>query len=128
LVPLAVVARTRTVFVPAGVVAVHCVVDEQFTFVAGELPNRNVVPPTTKFEPLIVTVVPPVGGPLAGCSLAIVGTGETSSSVIFTVAVAGESRSAPTGLLSVTVRVSLYSSIASLVIATSNVAESWSDA
>ena len=41
-------------------------VDVQLTFVAVVAPNVTFVAPTTKFEPVIVTTVPPVVGPVEG--------------------------------------------------------------
>jgi hypothetical protein len=66
LVPDAVVSRTLTVPLLAGLVAVHVVAEEQLTPVAEFAPNWTAVAPTTKFEPVIVTTVPPVVGPVEG--------------------------------------------------------------
>jgi hypothetical protein len=66
LVPDAVVSRTLTVPLPAGLVAVHVVAEEQLTPVEELAPNWTAVAPTTKFEPVIVTTVPPVVGPVEG--------------------------------------------------------------
>ena len=51
-----IVARMLTDPVPAGLVAAHCVVDEQLTLVPALPPNANVVAPMTKFEPVMVTI------------------------------------------------------------------------
>ena len=40
---------------PAGLVAVHWVVEAQLTLVPALTPNFTVVAPTMKFEPVIVT-------------------------------------------------------------------------
>jgi hypothetical protein len=66
LVPEAVVSRTLTVPLPAGLVAVHVVAEEQLTPLAEFAPNWIAVAPTTKFEPVIVMTVPPVVGPVEG--------------------------------------------------------------
>jgi len=77
LVPDAVVTRTLTVPLPAGLVAVHWVTEEQLTLVPDEAPNATVVAPTTKFEPVIVTTVPPPIAPNIG--LIVVTTGRTAA-------------------------------------------------
>jgi hypothetical protein len=66
LVPEDVVARTLTVPLPTGLVAVHFVTEAQLTFVPALAPNFIVVAPTTKFDPVIATAVPPVLEPVAG--------------------------------------------------------------
>jgi hypothetical protein len=66
LLPEDVVARTLTVPLPAGLVAVHFVTDAQLTLVPAFVPNFTVVAPTTKFDPVIATTVPAVVGPAAG--------------------------------------------------------------
>ena len=57
---------------PAGVVAVICVPLTTTTFVAAVLPNVTVTP-EAKFEPVIVTAVPPAVDPLFGLTLPTVG-------------------------------------------------------
>jgi hypothetical protein len=78
LVPHAVATRTLTVPLPAGLVAVHCVVEAQLTLVPAVAPNFRVVAPTMKFEPVIVTTVPPAAGPNIGLIFVTTG-GETVS-------------------------------------------------
>jgi hypothetical protein len=63
---------TVTAPLPAGVVAVICVALTTTTFVAAALPNVTVAP-DAKFVPVIVTAVPPAGGPLFGDTLVTVG-------------------------------------------------------
>ncbi len=63
---------TSTVPVPAGDVAVISVALTIVTPVAFVVPNLNAVAPV-KPVPVIVTVVPPVAGPVAGLSAEIVG-------------------------------------------------------
>ena len=75
-VPLEVVTVTSTVPLPAGLVAVHCVVVAQVTFVAAFAPNFPVVEPdVSKFVPLIMTTVPPACGPFVGLMLVTLGAG-----------------------------------------------------
>ena len=65
LVPPTVVIRTSTVPVPAGAVAVICVALLTVKPVAAVPPKVTAVVPV-KFEPLMVTLVPPVLGPAVG--------------------------------------------------------------
>lgn len=51
---------------PEGDVAVHEVVVLQLTEVPAALPNKTEVEPITKAVPVIVTTVPPLGGPDVG--------------------------------------------------------------
>jgi hypothetical protein len=67
------VTVTVTVPLPAGVVAVIVVLFTTTTFVAAAPPNVAVAP-DAKFVPVIVTAVPPAGGPLFGATLLTVGT------------------------------------------------------
>jgi len=57
---------------PAGVVAVICVLLTTVTLVAAVPPNVTVAP-DAKFVPVIVTAVPPALDPLFGDTLATVG-------------------------------------------------------
>jgi len=57
---------------PAGVVAVICVLLATTTFVAAAVPNVTLAP-EAKFVPMIVTAVPPVVEPLFGDTLLTVG-------------------------------------------------------
>jgi hypothetical protein len=57
---------------PAGVVAVIVVLFTTTTLVPAVLPNFTVAP-AAKFVPVIVTAVPPAGGPLLGATLLTVG-------------------------------------------------------
>ena len=75
-VPPAVVAFTVTMPAAwAGDVAVTRVVETKVTVWAGtpEPPNVSVVAPVTKFEPVMVTLVPPLVGPTTGVTLVTVG-------------------------------------------------------
>jgi hypothetical protein len=73
-VPFAVVTVTSTVpGAPAGEVAAQVVVDAQVTAVAAVAPNATVVEPTTNPVPVIVTLVPPAGGPATGLMALTVG-------------------------------------------------------
>ena len=74
LVPPAVVTSTLTTPEPLGLVAVQVVVELQFTAAAATPPRVTVVPPTTKFVPVMVTTVPPPVGPLVGAMEVTVGT------------------------------------------------------
>jgi hypothetical protein len=58
--------------VPAGVVAVMLELLTTATLLAFKLPNSTAAP-VRKFEPVIVTPVPPAAGPLFGLTLVIVG-------------------------------------------------------
>ena len=71
LVPLGVVTRTSIVPVPAGEVAVRLVA-ELYVTLAATLPNET-VDALVNPVPVIVTIVPPATGPLAGEMLVIVG-------------------------------------------------------
>jgi hypothetical protein len=74
--PLCPFTVTVTVTAPelsAGVVAVIDVLLTTTTLVAAVLPNFTVAP-DAKFVPVIVTAVPPAGGPLLGLMLVTVGT------------------------------------------------------
>jgi hypothetical protein len=57
--------------VPAGVTQVSDVAEATVTFVAAVAPNVTAVVPCAKWvlEPVIVIVVPPVPGPVAGFSV-----------------------------------------------------------
>ena len=57
---------------PAGVVAVILVLLTTVTLVAAVLPKVTVAP-AAKFVPVIVTAVPPAGGPALGDTLVTVG-------------------------------------------------------
>lgn len=57
---------------PAGVVAVICVLLVTTTLVAAAVPNITVAP-EAKFAPVIVTAVPPTVDPLLGDTLLTVG-------------------------------------------------------
>jgi hypothetical protein len=59
---------------PPGLVAVHVVADEQLTEVPGTVPKSTMVPLVENPVPVMVTTVPPEGGPDAG-SMAVI-TGE----------------------------------------------------
>ncbi len=63
--PFGVVTVTSTVPVPAGEVAVICVALTTVNEPAAVLPNRTAVAPE-KFAPVMVTLVPPEGGPVFG--------------------------------------------------------------
>ena len=65
LVPPDVVTVTSTTPVPAGLVAVMAVALFTVKPAAAVLPKLTAVEPV-KFVPVIVTLVPPVAGPLAG--------------------------------------------------------------
>ena len=67
------VTMTSTVPVPAGLVAVHCVGLAQLTFIAAFAPKAMAVAEVLKPVPEIVTLVPPLGGPLFGVSPETVG-------------------------------------------------------
>jgi hypothetical protein len=75
LVPESFVTRTLTVPLRAGLMAVQWLAEEQLTLVPAFAPNFTVVAPTVKFEPVIVTLVPPAVGPNIG--LIFVTTGAT---------------------------------------------------
>ena len=73
--PLCPLTVTVTVTAPAacaGVVAVIVVLFVTTTFVAAVPPNVTVAP-VAKFVPVIVTAVPPAGGPPLGATLLTVG-------------------------------------------------------
>jgi hypothetical protein len=72
LVPPGVVTVTSTVPAPAGEVAVICVALFTVNVVAPVAPNFTAVAPV-KFVPVMVTLVPPAAGPLAGLTLVTVG-------------------------------------------------------
>ena len=74
--PALVVAVMSTVPVPGGDAAEHNVVDAQATCVPAVLPKEMVVPPVTKFVPVMATVVPPAAGPDVGETPVIVASGE----------------------------------------------------
>ena len=63
--PPIVVTLTSTMPVPAGVTAVICVDESTVNDVAAVGPNETNVAPV-KFDPVIVTVVPPASGPVDG--------------------------------------------------------------
>ena len=68
--PLTVTVTVTAPAVPAGVVAVICVLLTTTTLVAAALPNVTVAP-VAKFVPVIVTAVPPAVDPairLTRCS------------------------------------------------------------
>ena len=71
LVPPAAVTLTSTVPVPAGAVAVSC--DGLLKVNVAGLPPKLTADAPKKLEPVIVTVVPPPGGPVFGLTLAIAG-------------------------------------------------------
>ena len=72
-VPPGVVTATSTApAVPAGAVTVIVVALSTVTFVAAVLPNVTAVAPV-KFEPVIVTLVPPEAGPELGLTPVTVG-------------------------------------------------------
>jgi hypothetical protein len=60
-------------------VAVHWFAEAQLTLVPNEAPNATVVAPTTKFEPVIVTTVPPPVGPNIGLICVTTGFSGTRS-------------------------------------------------
>jgi hypothetical protein len=70
--PLTVTVTVTAPALPAGVVAVILVLLTTVTFVAAALPNVTVAP-VAKFVPVMVTAVPPAGGPLLGDTLLTVG-------------------------------------------------------
>ena len=70
--PLTVTVTVTAPALPAGVVAVMVVVFTTTTLVAPALPSVTVAP-AAKFVPVIVTAVPPAGGPLFGATLLTVG-------------------------------------------------------
>jgi hypothetical protein len=72
LVPPAVVTVTSTVPAPAGEVAVIWVAPLTVKELAAVLPNLTAVAPE-KLVPAMVTLVPPVGGPVFGVTLVTVG-------------------------------------------------------
>ena len=74
LVPPTVVMRTSTVPVPAGAVAVICVALLTVKPVAAVAPKVTAVAPE-KLVPVMVTVVPPLVGPLVGEMEVTVGAG-----------------------------------------------------
>ncbi|MNQ66366.1 hypothetical protein D3C85_808570 [compost metagenome] len=74
LVPPAVVTRTSTIPVPAGVVAVIWVVLLTVTSVASA-PSKVTAAPPAKFIPIMITVVPPEDGPEPGETAVTVGAG-----------------------------------------------------
>jgi hypothetical protein len=69
--PLDVTVTVTAPAFPRGDVAVICVALTTTTFVAAALPNVTVAP-EAKLVPVIVTAVPPAGGPLLGDTLLIV--------------------------------------------------------
>lgn len=73
--PPLVVARTSTVPVPAGAVAVICVELLTVKPVALVAPKRTAVAPV-KLVPVMITLLPPVVGPVVGEILLTVGTGK----------------------------------------------------
>jgi hypothetical protein len=77
LVPEELATRTLTVPLPAGLVAVHWFAVAHVTLVPGFAPKATPVTPV-KFEPVIVTTVPPPVGPNIG--LIFVTTGATTAS------------------------------------------------
>jgi hypothetical protein len=72
LVPPAVVTITSAVPLPAGEVAVIWVALLTVKEPAALLPNRTAVAPE-KLLPVMVTLIPPVGGPVFGFTLVTVG-------------------------------------------------------
>ena len=72
-VPAAVVTVMSTVPLPGGLVAVICVAESTVNVVAAVPPKRTPVAPV-KPVPVMVTVVPPVTGPLAGKTPVTTGT------------------------------------------------------
>ena len=73
-VPPAVVTPTWTVPVPAGAVAVICVAEFTVKPVAGVPPKLTAVAPM-RLVPVMVTLVPPVAGPVVGETAVTVGAG-----------------------------------------------------
>ena len=71
--PLTVTVTVTALALSAGVVAVMLVELTTTTFVAAAVPNVTVAT-EAKFVPVIVTAVPPAGGPLLGDTLLTVGT------------------------------------------------------
>jgi len=71
-VPPGVSTVTSTTPVPAGLVAVICVAELTVKVLAATVPNFTAVAPV-RFEPAIVTVVPPVTGPCNGLIPATLG-------------------------------------------------------
>jgi len=74
LVPPIVIAVTSTAPMPDGATAVICVAESTVNDAADDAPNRTAVAPA-KFDPVIVTEVPPVSGPVVGAIDATVGAG-----------------------------------------------------
>lgn len=72
-----IVTVTLTIPVPAGEVVVR--VEPLTKMAATELTPKLTVAPAKKFEPVIVTVVPPDDGPVFGLMLVTVGGGGRSS-------------------------------------------------
>ena len=72
LAPPAVVTRTSMVPVPAGAVAVICVAELTVKPVAAVAPKVTAVVPL-KLVPVMVTLVPPLVGPLVGLKAVTVG-------------------------------------------------------
>jgi len=63
---------TSTMPVPAGLVAVICIAELTVKEVAATVPNFTAVAPV-RFEPVIVTTVPPTAGPHKGLIPATLG-------------------------------------------------------
>jgi hypothetical protein len=70
--PFTVTVTVTAPALPAGVLAAIVVLFTTTTLVAAVLPNVTVAP-AAKFEPVIVTAVPPAIGPLFGLTLLTVG-------------------------------------------------------
>ena len=73
--PGVVTVRSTMPAEPEGALAVHEVVDEQLTAVAGFEPNLAELEPTTKPVPVTLTTVPPTSGPALGLMAETLGTG-----------------------------------------------------
>jgi len=81
LVPFGVVTVTSTVpAVSAGETAVILVAESATKLVAPIAPNFTVIAPL-KLVPVIVTVVPPPTGPLAGATFLTVGSADVSCAI-----------------------------------------------
>src|SRR6516162_9703639 len=98
--PAGVVTVTFTVPVPAGLSAVIEVSLTTVTFVAATVPKSTAVAPV-KPVPVIVTVVPPAGGPLVGLMAVTVG----AAAVVYVNWSADEVADVPNGVVTVTLTV-----------------------
>ena len=84
--------------VPAGVTAVHKVLEEQVTPVAGAAPKTKLVSPACveKPVPAMETTVPPATGPLEGVTLVTVGAAPVAAEFWMAPSVQVEGRVMPT--------------------------------